>query len=93
MSDVPTRVVWKITDAVWIDDDPDCSVIAVALLANGKQYTVTCAGPKGMRSDEFIPAVRVAAAGMMRANGGDMAEVGAKEVGDPSWDTGNQRPS
>jgi hypothetical protein len=90
MSRVPTRTLWRVLDANWIDEDPDVSVISVVLQANGKEYVVVCSGPKGMLSDEFTSAIQAAATTLIRANGGSI------EVADPQmdmFDTGDQRAS
>jgi hypothetical protein len=92
MSNV-TRTVWSVVGSDWIDTDPTCDVIAIQLRANGKEYAVVCSGPKGMDSNEFIPAVRAAAAAMIHAVGGDMSTVGAGTLDEAKFDTGTQRPS
>jgi hypothetical protein len=88
-----TRTLWRLLDANWIDTDPDVSVISVVMQANGKEYVVVCSGPKGMRSDEFVPAITAAGAALNAASGGGVTAV---RVGDPQgdlFDTGNQRAS
>jgi hypothetical protein len=90
MSGVTTRVIWRLLDANWIDTDPDVSVITVVMQANGKEYVVVCSGPKGMKSDEFVPAITAAGAALNAASGGGV------RVGDPQgdlFDTGTQRAS
>ncbi len=82
---------WEVYDAQWIDTDDTCDVIVIALGANGKRYAVSCSGPKGMRSDDFIPAVRAACAVMIGAVGGDMSVVGGMRL--DLFDTGDQRAS
>ena len=91
MSDVPvmTRQLWHVTDAQWVDTDPEVDVIAVALQCNGKNYVVACSGPKAMQSDEFIPAIRAAAAALLRENGGDITVIN-RDAGS-TFDTGDQR--
>ncbi len=95
-ADTPTQVVWRVLSAVWIDTDPQVDVIALSLQASGKMYCVTCAGPKDMSSNEFIPAVRAACAAMIAACGGDMSVVGvgtAETAEIAKFDTGDQRAS
>jgi len=90
MSGVTTRVLWHLLDAQWIDTDPDVSVISVIMQANGEEYVVVCSGPKGMKSDEFVPAITAAGAALNAASGGGVS------VGDPEsdkFDTGSQRAS
>jgi hypothetical protein len=90
MSGVPTRVLWRLLDANWIDTDPDVSVITVVMQSNGKEYVVACSGPKGMLSDEFVPAITAAGHALNAASGGNISVV------DPTadrFDTGTQRPS
>ena len=88
MSDVPTRTLWRVLDAKWIDTDPDVSVITIVLQANGKEYVVACSGPKGMKSDEFTSAVQAVATTLIRANGGRIAVADPDTV---AFDTGDQR--
>jgi hypothetical protein len=88
---IKTSTVWQLLDAQWIDTDPMVSVIATTVRGNGTEYAVVCSGPKGMKSNEFISAIRVAVAGLLRAGGGDMSVVGCGEVSDPRFDTGDQR--
>jgi len=92
MSPVTTRVLWRLLDAVWIDEDPNVSVITVVMQANGKEYVVVCSGPKGMKSDEFVPAIVCAGQSLNAASGGVVSVAGP----DPQMDlfnTGNQRAS
>jgi hypothetical protein len=87
---VKTRTAWRLLDANWIDIDPDVSVITVVMQANGKEYVVVCSGPKGMKSDEFVPAIVAAGQALNAASGGNVS------VADPEadkFDTGNQRAS
>jgi hypothetical protein len=91
MSDVKTRSLWQVLDAQWIDTDPECDVIAVALRGNGTEYTITCAGPRGMKSNEFITALRAGTAALIRTVGGDMSIVGGADPKDATFDTGDQR--
>lgn len=86
-----TRTVWRTLDVRWVDGDPVTDVIVLALQANGKEYIVTCAGPKDMKSDEFISALRIAAALLIRAGGGSMSVVGCGTLEDAKFDTGDQR--
>ena len=86
-----TSTLWRVTGADWFDNEPDVSTISVSLLANGKDYAVACTGPKGMNSNEFIPALRAAAAAMINSVGGDMSAVGAAQL--DMFDTGDQRAS
>jgi hypothetical protein len=90
MSGVTTRVLWRLLDAHWIDTDPDVSIISIVMQANGKEYVVVCSGPKGMKSDEFVPAITAAGAALNAASGGGVS------LSDPEtdkFDTGNQRAS
>ena len=88
---VKTTTLWHTLSAQWIDTDPACDCVALALQSAGKVYAVVCSGPKGMKSDEFIAAIRAAAATLINAAGGDMKDVGATFANDPTFDTGNQR--
>lgn len=85
-----TRVLWRLLDAQWIDTDPNVSVITVVMQANGKEYVVVCSGPKGMKSDEFVPAVTAAGEALNRASGGNVS-VASSEA--DKFDTGDQRAS
>jgi hypothetical protein len=87
---VPTRVLWRLLDANWIDTDPEVSVITVIMQANGKEYVVVCSGPKGMKSDEFIPAITAAGATLNAAHGGSISVVDPEA---DKFDTGTQRAS
>jgi hypothetical protein len=89
MSAVTTSAVT--TSTVWIDDDPECSTIAVTVKSDGVEYAVVCSGPKGMRSNDFTNAMRIAVAGLIRAGGGDMSVVGCGTLDDAKFDTGSQR--
>lgn len=82
---------WTVLDAKWVDTDSASDAITVSLQANGKHYAVACSGPKGMRSDEFISALRAGTAAIIRAAGGDMAAVGCGTIEDAKFDTGDQR--
>jgi hypothetical protein len=86
-----TRTVYQLLDAYWVDTDPETSTIAVAIKGGGQTYVVTCVGHKNMTSVEFISALRVATAGLIRAAGGDMSVVGCGNLDDAKFDTGNQR--
>lgn len=88
-----TKSLWHITGSTWIDTDPEMDVIALTVSGNGKDYAVSCAGPKGMKSNEFITAMRAAAAALIMVGGGDLTQVGAETAEDSTFDTGNQRPS
>ena len=88
---VKTHTVWRCLEAQWVDDDPSCSVIALTMQMGGQEYAVVCSGPKGMRSPEFISAIRAAAAALLAAAGGDMKVVGGEPANDPMFDTGDQR--
>jgi NAD(P)H-dependent flavin oxidoreductase YrpB (nitropropane dioxygenase family) len=90
---VKTSSVWQLLDAHWVDVDPDADVIVVAVKGGGHEYVVTCAGPNNMTTNDFIPAMRAAVAGLIRAAGGDMSAVGARTTTDPTFDTGDQRAS
>jgi hypothetical protein len=87
------RTIWRQLAVNWVDDDPYTDVIVLVLQANGKEYIVTCAGPKDMKSDEFISAIRIAAGLLIRAGGGDMSVVGCGTPDDATFDTGDQRTS
>jgi hypothetical protein len=92
MSDVKTTTtVWRCLDAQWVDGDPTCSVIALTMQSNGKEYAVVCSGPKGMKSNEFISAIRAAAASLIAAAGGDLKDTGCSAANDSTFDTGDQR--
>ena len=91
MTEVTTRSVWQLLDAYWVDTDTETSTIAVALQGGGNTYVVTCVGHKDMTSAEFISALRVATAGLIRAAGGDMSVVGCGDLDAAKFDTGNQR--
>lgn len=95
MSKIKSSSQWQVLDARWVDTEPDCDVICVAVQGGGDVYAITCSGPKGMKPREFITALRAGTAAMLRASGGDMSEVGAKALDDtdPTFDTGTQRPS
>lgn len=88
-----TSTLWKIVSCDWVDKDPDLDVIAISVKGPGGLYAVVCSGHKGMKSDEFITAIRAAAAGLIVAGGGDLSVVGAATLEDSKFDTGNQRPS
>jgi hypothetical protein len=90
MSAVTTRVIWRTLDASWIDTDPDVSVITVVMQANGKEYVVVCSGPKGMKSDEFVPAIISAGQSLNAASGGN---VSISNPDADKFDTGTQRAS
>jgi hypothetical protein len=85
-----TRILWRMLDAQWVDTEPDVSMIALTMQANGKEYIVVCSGPKGMKSDEFIPAI-VAAGTTLNTASGDSVRVGGPET--DRFDTGDQRAS
>jgi hypothetical protein len=89
MSAAQTSTLWRVTGSDWIDDEPDVSTIALSLRANNEDYAVACTGPKGMKSDQFISALRAAAAALIGASGGDLSTVGAAQLG--LFDTGDQR--
>lgn len=88
MTDVKTRTVWRMIDAKWIDTDPDVSVITIVLQSEGKEYVVVCSGPKGMKSDEFVPAI-IAAGRFLNVACGDV--VTDSQMADATFDTGDQR--
>jgi hypothetical protein len=90
MSADRVRTEWHIVDAQWVDEDPDVSVIAVTVRSNGKEYVVVCSGPKGMKSDEFVPAITAASHALSAASGNTASVVDPK---DDMFDTGNQRAS
>jgi hypothetical protein len=90
MSDTPvkTRTMWRLLNAQWVDNDPVCDCIALTLQSAGKEYVVVCSGPKDMKPNEFIPAIRAASAALLAVTGGKLTDV----VGDDStFDTGDQR--
>jgi hypothetical protein len=89
MSDVKTSTLWRVTGADWLDAEPDVDTITISLRANSEDFAVACTGPKGMKSDKFIAALRAAAAALIRANGGDISAVGAEEL--DLFNTGSQR--
>jgi hypothetical protein len=89
MSTTQTNTLWRVTGSDWMDDEPDVSTIALSLRANNADYAVACTGPKGMKSDQFISALRAAAAALTGASGGDLSTVGASQLG--LFDTGDQR--
>ena len=93
MSDQPVKTssLWRTLDAQWIDSDPACDVIALTMQSNGKEYAVVCSGPKGMKSNEFISAIRAAAASLIAVAGGDLKDTGCSAANDPTFDTGDQR--
>ena len=92
MSDVTTSEIWKIVTAGWIDKDPAVDVITVVVEGPGQQqYAIACSGPKGMKSNTFITAIRAAAAGLIKACDGDMSAVGASTLDHAKFDTGKQR--
>ena len=89
MSAVKTATLWSVTGADWIDNEKDVDSITVSLRANNEDYAVACTGPKGMMSDQFISALRAAAAALVVANGGDASIVGAEQI--DLFNTGDQR--
>jgi hypothetical protein len=83
-----TRTFWRVLDACFIDADPDCDVVALTMqLEGGDAYTVAISGPKGMKSDGFVPAVRAAAETLLVAIGGAITLA----TDDGLFDTGDQR--
>jgi hypothetical protein len=88
MSDVPTATLWRVTGAKWLDTDEEFDSISLLIRSNGEDYAVACTGPKGMKSDQFISAIRAAAAALIQANGGDITTVGAAHP--DLFDTGDQ---
>lgn len=89
MSGVKTSTLWGVTGADWLDTEEDVDSITLSLRSNGEDHAVACTGPKGMKSDQFISAIRAAAAALIQANGGDITTVGAAQLG--LFDTGDQR--
>jgi hypothetical protein len=85
----PSSTIWRVTGADWIDSETDVDSITISLHTNGEDYAVACTGPKGMKSDQFIGALRAATAALIRANGGDISTVGAAEL--DTFNTGDQR--
>jgi hypothetical protein len=89
MSTAQTSTIWRVTGYDWMDDEPDVSTIVLSLRTNNEDYAVACTGLKGMKSDQFISALRAAAAALIGASGGDISTVGAAQLG--LFDTGDQR--
>jgi hypothetical protein len=89
MSDPTTSTLWSVTGAEWIDTETDVDSITISLRTGDEDYAVACTGPKGMKSNQFISALRAATASLIRANGGDISTVGAAQSN--MFDTGNQR--
>jgi hypothetical protein len=92
MSDVKTSTLWRCAEARWVDTDPSCDCLALTMLGAGTTFAVVISGPKGMTSNDFIPAVQAAAAALIITCGGDPSVVGAStSQNDPTFDTGSQR--
>jgi hypothetical protein len=92
MSDVKTTTVWRCLDAQWIDTDKDCDAIALTMQRAGAEFAVVCSGPKGMKSNDFIPAVHAALAALTASAGGDLSVIGASTAAQGDlFDTGDQR--
>jgi hypothetical protein len=80
----------------WHDRDDQVDVISIVLQGLGSEYAVVCSGPKGMKADQFITAIRAAAAALIYGAGGDMEAVGASPIspdGGFDFDTGDQKPN
>ena len=75
--DTITKTVWRVLTTNFAEDPNGDDILSMSLQANGKTYAVVVAGPRGMNSDEFIPALRAAAGVLIHACGGDVGEVGA----------------
>jgi hypothetical protein len=77
-----STILWRIADCSWLDKEPEVDTILVTVVngRTGEPYGVTCTGPKGMKSDQFVTAIRAALAGLMLASGGDMSEIGARPL-------------
>jgi hypothetical protein len=89
-----TKSLWRVLGAEWDDSRDDVDVIAVSIEGpGGNAYAVSCAGFKGMGSNDFITAIRAVAAALLLHVGGDMSVVGGEPANDPTFDTGDQRPN
>jgi hypothetical protein len=86
----PTKTMWSTIGAVFGTQD-GMDVICVTVAADGKQYSVSIAGPEGMKAQGFIGAARAATAVLLQAVGADMKLVGAMTLEDSEFDTGDQR--
>jgi len=94
MTDTVTKSLWKPLDLRLIDTDPEVDVFAISIQGNGTIYAMTVAGPKGLGLREATDALRASCAFLILAGGGDMSVVGCSNpTEDPTFDTGNQRPS
>jgi len=92
MSDVKTSTLWHCLYAQWVDTDPACDVIALTMQRAGAEFAVVCSGPKGMKSNDFIPAVYAALAVLIASAGGNLQIIGASTVAQGDlFDTGDQR--
>jgi len=86
-----TRTYWHVLDAQFVDTDKGCDVVALTMqLEGGDAYAVVCSGPKGMKSTDFIPAVRAAAEALIAVTGGAIS-VGTDVRQGDLFDTGDQR--
>ena len=91
-NNVKTRTLWRCSDASWIDTEKDCDCMALTMQSGGEVFAVVVSGPKGMKSDRFVPAVQAAAAALVAACGGDPSVVGACAADQlDMFDTGDQR--
>lgn len=92
---VVQKALWHLMSAKWIDTDPDCDVMAVVVAGNRTEYAVCVSGPKNLKTNEIIDALRAAAAGLIQVTGGDVSVVGCESPGAQGdlFDTGTQRPS
>jgi hypothetical protein len=86
-----TMMIWHITGSEFIDADPEVDVVALSVSDGTRDYAVSVCGRKGMKSNEFINALRAAVAGLLIATGADPKAVGCESLEDPIFNTGNQR--
>jgi len=95
MSEPIVQTLWHMTGAKWVDENPDCDVMAVTVSGRGHDYAVCVSGFKGMKVNDIVNAMRAATAGLIHAAGGDMSVVGCSSPDDNAalFDTGDQRPS
>jgi hypothetical protein len=93
MSGPVVKTLWHVTGASYIDTDPEVDVIAVTVEGLGHEYAVCVSGHKKLSGDEIVYALRAAAAGLIRAAGGDLSAVGCETPEQSMFDTGDQRAS
>lgn len=91
--DVKTITRWRIADAQFITTDPEVDTMSLTVEGAGKTYAIAIAGPKSMRSNDFIPALQAACASLLVAVGVSPTLVGCVEPGsdDDTFNTGEQR--